>query len=200
MLFAFLPGPRTGRGRVCRHLAGVGCASAWGRRFCLPSSFALLAPGAQAQFNASLRGTVSDPSGAVVPGATVTLTNKDTNQSQTATTDGSGIYTFNSLGPAHYSLMVTHPGFKSKSLAQVQITPEQANTIDVTMEVGGATQTVTVTSVTRGLPTDTATLSATISSNQIQHMPSFNRDVFQLAQLTPGVFGDASQGAQRRRL
>ncbi len=156
---------------------------------------ALGAPGAQAQFNASLRGTVSDPSGAVVPGATVTLTNKDTNQNQTATTDASGIYTFNSLGPANYSLAVTATGFKVKTLSQVQITPEQANTINVTMEVGAAAQTVTVTSVTRGLPTDTGTLSATISSNQIQHMPSFNRDVFQLAQLTPGVFGDGSQGS-----
>ncbi|HEX3987575.1 MAG TPA: carboxypeptidase regulatory-like domain-containing protein [Acidobacteriaceae bacterium] len=155
----------------------------------------MLAPGAHAQFNASLRGTVSDPSGAVIPGATVTLTNKDTNRTQTATSDGSGIYTFNSLGPASYSLMVAATGFKSKTLAQVQITPEQANTINVTMEVGAAAQTVTVTSLTRGLPTDTATLSATISSNQIQHMPSFNRDVFQLAQLTPGVFGDASQGS-----
>ncbi|HEY3836211.1 MAG TPA: carboxypeptidase-like regulatory domain-containing protein, partial [Bryobacteraceae bacterium] len=166
-----------------------------GPAFLFAAIFTLFAPGAQAQFNASLRGTVSDPSGAVVPGATVTLTNKDTNQKQTATSDGSGIYTFNSLGPANYSLVVTAAGFKSKTLAQVQITPEQANTINVTMEVGAAAQTVTVTSLTRGLPTDTATLSATISSNQIQHMPSFNRDVFQLAQLTPGVFGDASQGS-----
>ncbi|MGA7524046.1 MAG: carboxypeptidase regulatory-like domain-containing protein [Acidobacteriaceae bacterium] len=155
----------------------------------------MCAPRAQAQFNATLRGTVADPTGAVIPGATVTLTDKDTNRSQTSTTDASGIYTFNSLAPANYSLTVTHPGFKAKTLAQVQITPEQANAINVTMEVGAATQTVTVTSITRGLPTDTATLSATISSNQIQHMPSFNRDIFQLAQLTPGVFGDASQGS-----
>ncbi|HEX3660473.1 MAG TPA: TonB-dependent receptor [Acidobacteriaceae bacterium] len=157
--------------------------------------FAWLAPGAQAQFKASLRGTVSDPSGAVIPGAKVTLTDKDTNQSQSVMTDGSGIYTFNSLGPANYSLVVAHAGFKSKTLTQVEITPEQANAINVTLVLGAATQTVTVRSITRGLPTDTATLSATISSNQIQHMPSFNRDIFQLAQLTPGVFGDASQGS-----
>lgn len=170
-----------------------------GRKLALFLLMAMLAwcgtPALHAQFNASLRGTVSDPSGAVIPGSTVTLTNKDTNQKFTATTDASGIYTFNALGPANYSMTVAHDGFQTKALAQVQITPEQANTIDVQMVVGGATQTVTVTSLTRGLPTDTATLSATISSNQIQHMPSFNRDVFQLAQLTPGVFGDASQGA-----
>jgi Carboxypeptidase regulatory-like domain len=197
MLFAFLPGPRFGRQsrRVSfsfnRNSLSV---SPW-LALLIATLFILFAPGARAQFNASLRGTVSDPSGAVIPGATVTLTNKDTNQVQTATTDASGIYTFNSLGPANYRLAVTASGFKAKSLEQVQITPEQANTINVTMEVGAAAQTVTVTSLTRGLPTDTATLSATISSNQIQHMPSFNRDVFQLAQLTPGTFGDASQGS-----
>ena len=64
------------------------------------------------------------------------------------------------------------------------------------MEIGDAQQTVTVNgSQAPLLDTDTATLSATINSNEIQHMPSYNRDVFQLAQLTPGVFGDASQGS-----
>lgn len=196
MLCALFGGPRSGRGRrvsssFLKRSLSVGLWPA----FLFAAIVVLFAPGAQAQFNASLRGTVADPSGAVIPGATVTLTDKDTNRSQTAKTDGSGIYTFNSLGPANYSLLVTATGFESKTLSQVQITPEQANTINVTMIIGAAAQTVTVTSITRGLPTDTATLSATISSNQIQHMPSFNRDVFQLAQLTPGVFGDASQGS-----
>ena len=196
MSFAFSAGPRSGRGhRVTSFSLLRSVSVGFWPAFLFATIFFVLAPGAHAQFNASLRGTVSDPSGAVVPGATVTLTNKDTNQAQTATTDGAGIYTFNSLGPANYSLAVSAPGFKAKTLSQVQITPEQANTINVTMEVGAAAQTVTVTSVTRGLPTDTGTLSATISSNQIQHMPSFNRDVFQLAQLTPGVFGDASQAS-----
>lgn len=196
MLCAFFGGPRSGRGRRVSSFSFQRWLSVGlGPAFCFAAVFLLFAPGAHAQFNANLRGTVSDPSGAVVPGATVTLTNKDTNQSQTAKTDASGIYTFNSLGPANYSLTVSATGFKGKTLSQVQITPEQANTINVTLEIGAATQTVTVTSVTRGLPTDTATLSATISSNQIQHMPSFNRDVFQLAQLTPGTFGDASQGS-----
>lgn len=152
-------------------------------------------PSLYAQFNASLRGTVTDPSGALIPDATVTLENTDTNNKVTATSNANGIYTFSALAPAHYRLTVEHPGFRTKVLQQVQIIPEQANTINLQLEVGGAQQTVTVSAVTRGLPTDTATLSATVTSNQIQHMPSFNRDVFQLAQLTPGVFGDASQGS-----
>jgi hypothetical protein len=161
---------------------------------CLTLALAFTLP-AHAQFNASLRGTVTDPSGAVIPDATVLLTDVQTNRTFTTKTNAGGIYTFNGLAPAPYRLSVSHPGFQNKLLQQVEITPEQANTVDVQLQLGPAQTTVTVSSVTRGLPTDTATLSATISSNQIQHMPSFNRDVFQLAELTPGVFGDASQGS-----
>ncbi len=77
----------------------------------------------------------------------------------------------------------------------MQIIPEQLNSLDLRLEVGQVDETVTVSSTTQALDTETATVSGTITSNQIQHMPSFNRDVFQLAQLAPGVFGDASQGS-----
>ena len=152
-----------------------------------------IAPALHAQYNASLRGVVTDPSGAVIPGATVTLLNTDTNAKQTVTTDPAGIYTFNALPSAHFSLTVEHAGFKKKIISRVEITPEQQNTLNVQMEVGAAQQTVTVSAVNQGLPTSDATLSTTISSKQIQHMPSFNGDVFQLAQLTPGVFGNGAQ-------
>src|ERR1035438_1289619 len=148
---------------------------------------------AQAQYRGSLRGTVSDPQGAVVPGATVTLVNKDTNNTLVATSDGNGIYTFNALPPAPYRITAEHPGFKKQVLEDVQIIPEQLNSLNLQLEVGTVDQTMTVSSTTEALDTETATISSTISSNQIQHMPSFNRDVFQLAQLTPGVFGDGSQ-------
>ncbi|MHB1023556.1 MAG: TonB-dependent receptor [Acidobacteriaceae bacterium] len=149
---------------------------------------------AHAQYRASLRGVVTDPSGAVVPGATVTLLNKDTNNTLVSVSDANGIYNFNALPPANFQITVERQGFKKKVLEQVQIIPEQANALNLQLELGAVEQTVTVSGTTRALDTDTATLSATISSNQIQHLPSFNRDVFQLAQLAPGVFGDASQG------
>lgn len=150
---------------------------------------------ANAQFRASLRGTVTDPQGAAVPGATVTLTNTATNQKMVATSDANGIYQFNALQPAPYSLTVEHPGFKLKVLDHVQIIPEQLNALDVQIDVGEVQQTVTVSSTVQTLDTETATVSGTVTTNQIQHMPSFNRDVFQLAQLAPGTFGDASQQA-----
>jgi Carboxypeptidase regulatory-like domain/TonB dependent receptor len=151
---------------------------------------------AHAQFDASLRGTVTDPSGAVISDATVTLINKDTNQTKTSQSGSSGIYTFSALAPGNYRVVAERQGFKKKEIAQVVLIPEQPNALDVHMELGDVQQTVTVNgSAAPLLDTDTATVSATINSNEIQHFPSYNRDVFQLAQLTPGVFGDASQGS-----
>ena len=148
------------------------------------------------QFRASLQGTVTDPTGAIIPGATVTLTDNATNHTSTTTSSGSGVYTFNALPPDQFTLTVTASGFKKKTLSNVQILPEQANAVNVTLNLGQTTQTVTVSgSQAALLDTETATLSGNIDSNQIQHLPSFNRDVFQLAQLAPGAFGDASQGS-----
>jgi len=158
--------------------------------------FLLFAPLAQAQFRASLRGTVEDSSGAVIPGATVTLINKDTNETKTSTSDGSGIYNFNALPAGRFHVTVEMQGFKKKDVAEVVLIPDQPNALDLQMEVGDASQTVIVNGSNAPLlDTDTATVSATIDSNSIQHLPSYNRDVMQLAQLTPGVFGDGSQGS-----
>jgi hypothetical protein len=155
-----------------------------------------LAVPAHAQFNASLRGTVTDPTGAIIPGTTVTLIDKATNETRIATSDGSGIYTFNALAPDQFRLVAERQGFKKKEVAQVVLIPEQPNTLDVQLELGDVQQTVTVVgSAAPLLDSGTATVSTTIDSNEIQHMPSYDRDVFQLAQLTPGVFGDGSQGS-----
>jgi Carboxypeptidase regulatory-like domain/TonB dependent receptor len=148
----------------------------------------------RAQFRASIRGTVTDPQGRVVAGATVTLENTGTSQKMVSTSDSNGIYQFNALAAAPYRLTAEAQGFRTKVLEHVEIIPEQPNTVDLQMEVGQVQQTVTVSETTEGLDTETATLSGTISSNQIQHMPSFGRDVMQLIQLAPGMTGDGAQG------
>jgi len=71
---------------------------------------------AHAQYRAGIQGTILDPAGAAVGAATVTLTNKDTNISKTATSDSSGIYNFLSLAPGHYVIAVEIAGFKKKTL------------------------------------------------------------------------------------
>jgi Carboxypeptidase regulatory-like domain/TonB dependent receptor len=150
---------------------------------------------AHGQYRASIQGVVTDPQGAAVSGATVTLKNLETNQTLTATTDESGIYNFNALPPSKYSLTVEKAGFKKKALDNVGVIAEQANALNIQLEVGQVTETVTVNGDSTPLiDTETASISGTVSSNQIQHMPSFGRDVFQLVQLAPGVFGDGAQG------
>jgi len=154
-----------------------------------------LASPVQAQFRASLRGTVTDPQGAVVPGATVTLANKDTNARLASTSDDNGIYQFNALPTAPYQLTVEREGFQKKVLDNVQIIPEQLNSLNLQLDLGNVSQTVTVSDTIQALDTETATVGGTISNNQIQHMPTFGRDVLKVTQLAPGSFSDGSQAS-----
>lgn len=155
---------------------------------------ALVAIPMHAQYRASLQGTVVDPQGAMVPGAHLTLTDKETNRAIAAVSNDAGVFVFNELPPSTYALVVTRDGFKKKSLDNVHILAEQANGLTVTMEVGGATETVTVNAGDTALiDTETGSISGTISQNDIARMPSFNRDPFQLVQLAPGMFGDGAQ-------
>src|SRR5260370_15607157 len=150
---------------------------------------------AYAQYRASIQGVVTDPQGGVVSGATLTLKNLETNQQLTATTDDNGIYNFNALPPSRYSLTIEKTGFKKKVLENVSFIPEQANALNVQLEIGEVTQSVTVSGDSTPLiDTETASVNGVVSANQIQHMPSFGRDVLKLAQLAPGSFADGSQG------
>jgi hypothetical protein len=148
-----------------------------------------------AQYRASIQGVVTDPDGASVSGATLTLTNLETNQKLTATTDDSGIYNFNALPPSRYSLTIEKTGFQKKVLENVGVIPEQANALNIQLEVGQVTDSITVSGDSTPLiDTQTASVNGVVSANQIQHMPSFGRDVLKLAQLAPGSFADGSQG------
>jgi Carboxypeptidase regulatory-like domain/TonB dependent receptor len=162
--------------------------------FLMAAAAIFMSPVVFAQYRASIQGTVTDTQGGVIPGAKLTLTNLQTNEAQERTSNDVGLYNFNALPPSTFKLTVEKEGFQTKVLDKLQIIPEQPNAIDLKMEIGQVAQTVTVdASQTPVLDTDTATIGGTISENQIQHMPSFGRDVFQLTQLAPGTTGDASQ-------
>ena len=149
-----------------------------------------------AQYRASIQGTVTDTTGAVIPGATLTLTDLGTNESQVRTSDDAGVFSFNALPADKFSLVVERSGFQKKVLDKLTIIPDQPNNITVQMAIGAATETVTVDASTQPtLDTATADNGRTISENEIQHMPSFQRDVTQLIQLAPGVLADGSQSA-----
>src|SRR5262245_44570621 len=80
---------------------------------------------AHAQYRASLTGTVTDPQGGVIPGATVTLVDKETNRTLTVVTNEKGVYVFNALAPRPYTVEVELVGFKKAVLQEVRILPEQ---------------------------------------------------------------------------
>ena len=150
---------------------------------------------AQAQYRASIQGVVTDPQGAVVQGATVTLIDKQTNRTVTATSDANGIYNFNALPLSNYTVTAEKSGFKKKTLDNYVPLADQSNALNLELDLGEATETVTVSAdEIAPIETQTATISGTVTSNQIEHMPSFGRDVFQLIQLAPGVFADGRQG------
>jgi hypothetical protein len=148
----------------------------------------------QAQYRTSIQGVVTDATGAVVPGATLTLINPATNEKQVRTSDAAGVFNFNALAAAPFRLEVESKGFEKKVIENLQLIPDQANALNVQLAVGAASQTVNVdASSLPPLETQTASLNGVVSDNQIQHLPSFGRDVLKLTQLAPGMFADGAQ-------
>lgn len=147
-----------------------------------------------AQFGASLNGTVQDSTGAVVPGATVTLTNTGTQQKRTATSSGSGTYNFGELGPGVYDLTVDAANFTTTSIKGIQVGGESARTTNVTLQTSGASTTVDVNANdTTLLGTSDAAISNTLSSEAIERLPAIGGDVYELLRTAPGITGDASR-------
>ena len=147
-----------------------------------------------AQFNASLAGTVQDSSGAVIPNATVNLTNLGTNQKLTTTSSGTGAYQFNELPAGHYSLSVTANGFKQSDFADVVLEAESPRSLNVTMAAGGATEVVTVEgNQTPLLQTSDADIKTTIDAETIENLPTYGSDPYELLRTAPGITGDGSR-------
>ena len=149
---------------------------------------------AHAQFRTSVQGVVTDPTGAVIPGATLTLKNNSTNETVVRTSDSTGVFNFNALPADTFTLTVDHSGFQEKVLADLTFIPEQPNALTVQLALAGTTQVVTVNASTvSAMDTETANTGGTITANDYAHMPSWNRDPFTLTQVVPGVISDGAQ-------
>ena len=150
---------------------------------------------ALAQFRAGIQGTVTDPAGAVVPEATVTLTSNETARAVTVTASGEGFYRFDALAPGNYTLSVEKAGFKKTTFESVVVNAEQVQGVDVVLTTGEVSEVVTVTETTTpALETENANINKAITTTEVRQLPQFGRDPYELARLTPGVFGDASRG------
>jgi hypothetical protein len=151
---------------------------------------------AQAQYRASIQGVVTDPQGAIVQGAKLTLRNLENGQSTATTSDAQGIFNFSGLPPAKFSLTAEKSGFKKKTIDSFGIVAEQANALNVVLDVGQTSETITVNGDAAPLlNTESADVSGTVKAQDFQKLPSTSRDPFQLLQLAPGAFGDGSQSA-----
>ncbi len=148
--------------------------------------FAALALQAQVSTTA-IFGTVSDPSGAVMPGVEVTATNLATNFSRSATTDPQGQYLIQFLPVGEYRVEAKAQGFKTFSQTGLAIEVGTRARVDLSLQVGAATESVMVQADAPLVNTSDAQLGRTVENLEIVQMPLVNRDVYSLLNLTPGV-------------
>lgn len=135
----------------------------------------------------SLTGTVTDSSGAAIPGGTVTLTNTGSGVSNSVTTSPAGIYLFEALKAGSYTLKVADSGFKTYSSTGVEIHVQQRATIDVALQLGAASEQVVVTAAAPLLQAEDASIGQTVDSETVNNMPLNGRDWVSLGQIAAGV-------------
>ncbi len=149
---------------------------------------------ALAQFGASLQGTVEDAGGNVVSGASVTITNNNTKQTQTQVTGDTGYYRFSELAPGNYNVDVTAANFKKATFSDINVAAETPRNLDTKLAAGGAAETVTVTAADLPqLQTSDASVGGTIDQEAIDRLPQVGRDPYELLRLTPGIAGTGAR-------
>jgi hypothetical protein len=136
----------------------------------------------------SIAGLVTDASGAAVPGATVTITSRDRRTVDTVTTNGEGYYEKLRLLPGSYEVKAELSGFKAKVVSAVNVSVDTQTKVDLALELGQMTETVTVESVeSQTLKTDRADVATTFSTEQITDLPVLDRNFTKFILLTPGT-------------
>ncbi len=139
------------------------------------------------EYRAQVSGVVTDPSGAVLPGAQVTITSLEKNVDYKSVTNNEGAYVVPFLTPGKYSVAIELTGFKRFMRSEVELKVNDKLRIDAALEIGGISETVTVSGQTATVETDTASRGTVIDRKEIASLPTSGRNPFQLAWLTPGV-------------
>ncbi len=184
------------RARVRRYLVlGLAVALALG----------LTAPALAQILYGSVVGVVKDPQGAMIPGVTVTITNKETGLTRETVTDTQGAYTVTNVPPGPYDVKVSLQGFREFVRSNVPVTIGNISRVDVTLEVGTLTETVTVASESSLLQTDKADISTELKAEAITQMPLNRfRNYQALVNLVPGTmpmsFGNAETDTPARSM
>src|SRR6185503_9470597 len=171
------------------------------RRFGLQALLLLLSIGlfvgvhAQSSTTGNVTGTVRDPQGATVPKAEVTLTEDKTGASRTVTANEDGFYSAPSLPAGTYTVSTSPAGFKKTVTTGVQLTVSENKTVNLDLQVGQVTETVTVTSEAAPVELRSGEVSSLISEKQVTELPLNGRNYAQLALMVPGVSPVTQAGA-----
>jgi hypothetical protein len=154
----------------------------------------LLVPSLMAQTAATgaLTGTITDPSGAVVPNATVTLRNVDTGQARTVMTVADGTYTFSLLAPGTYRLRIEAGGFKPLEVPSATVNVTETEVLNRSLEVGAQTQTVTVEGEVVAIQTESSALGTVANARTVTEIPLNTRNYTNLLAFSAGVSGNVS--------
>lgn len=146
-----------------------------------------LAPAAGQTPTATLQGTVTDPDGAVVPDAKVTITNIATGESRSLNTDGAGRYVQPFLLPGNYRVTVEKTGFQTLRQENVRLDVGQNRTLDLSLAVGSVSQEIRVEATAAAVDVSTSSVGQVVDRKRIVDLPLLGRSVIALANLTPGV-------------
>ncbi len=140
------------------------------------------------EFRGSITGRITDPTGAAVVGASVSVKNVETNIVNTVATNDDGAYSFPLLQPGKYQVSVTQQGFKAAQRDNIELRVADRLTLDLQLEVGAATETVQIVGATPALETGSVSTGTVISSQEISELPLTEGTAYQLATLAPGIF------------
>ena len=174
---------------------GLNCTGQCSRRWkalgvllTLMLAVVMAGPQAAAQLaTADIVGTVTDPTGALVPNAQVTLTNTGTNEKRKTTSSNSGDYQFTLLPVGQYSVSVQLQGFKTSTTTALAVEAGDRARSDIKLQTGGGGEVVNVEAQTPLLQADNATVSSTVTAQSVQDLPLNGRNLTQLVQLVPGA-------------
>jgi len=156
----------------------------WILAVCLALSTQLFSQG---KTSGTISGTVTDPSGAVLEGAQITITNVATGDVRAATSNPTGEFQVPELPIGSYHVRVRHAGFKESVVTGVELHVDSTATVNATLQLGNTTEEVTVEASTIQVQTDSAALGEVVEGDQVRNLPLNSRNFVALTQLAPGV-------------
>ena len=173
-----------------RTKVNVDCSSGWKyftRALLLFAAFLLLIPAAHAQITGTVTGTVSDTSGAIIPGASISLMNEASKDIRGTVSDSAGYFAFASVSPGTYTIRIQMKGFKAFEQNGFVLQASDKRNINATLTVGQSTETVTVEAHTDLTPVDSGAHSLDLTATDYNRLPMITRNASELLRTLPGV-------------